>query len=106
MGRPRVCQKEVLQGHPALTELHLPAYLLELYQHPRFLLVIFSVGFNYFIMVDVLAGPKVSDFSRGYCKNVRTTKIREFPARRVRGPKKTARLHESVATSLDWVLKT
>lgn len=68
--RPLVSLKYVFKSHSDLTELHLPANLLELYQHPRFLLVVFSVGFNYFIMVDVLAGTNMSDFSCGYCENM------------------------------------
>lgn len=68
--RPLVCQKDVFQSHSGFTVLHLLANLLELYQHPCFLLVIFSVGFNHFIMVDVLAGTNMSDFSFGYCKNM------------------------------------
>lgn len=81
MRRPLVCLKDVFKSHSALTVFYLPAHLLELHQHPCFLLVIFSVGFNYFIMVDILAGTTMSDFSCFYCKNVRTTKIRGFLVR-------------------------
>ena len=68
VGRPLVGQKDVFKGHPALAVLHLPANLLELHQNPRFLLIGFSVEFNYLMMVDVLAGTNMSDFSCGYCK--------------------------------------
>lgn len=64
-----VHQQEVLEGHPALAVLYLPADLLQLHQQPGLLLVIFSVGFNHFIMIDVLAGTNMSDFSFGDCEN-------------------------------------
>lgn len=67
--RPLVCEEHVFKGHSALTVLHLPANLLELHQQPCFLLVIFSVGFNHFIMVEILAGS-MSDFSGGDCKKM------------------------------------
>lgn len=71
VSRPLVSQKEVFKSHPGLAVFHLSANFLELHKHPRFLLVIFSVGFNHFIMVGVLAGTHMSDFRGGHCKNTR-----------------------------------
>lgn len=67
--RALVCEQEVFKRHPALTMLHLPADLLQLHQQPCLLFVVLSVGFNYFIVVDILAGAHMSDFSFGDCKN-------------------------------------
>lgn len=84
VGGALVSQKEVLQAHPALAVLHLPPNLLQLHQQPRFLLVIFSVGFNYLIMVHVLAGTNMGDLGCGNWKQkVETTKIRTLGVRRL-----------------------
>lgn len=64
-----VCEQEIFKCHPALAMLHLPADLLQLHQQPCLLLVVLSVGFNYFIVVDILAGAHMGDFCLGDCKN-------------------------------------
>lgn len=69
MCRALVCEKQVFKCHPALAVLHLPADLLQLHQQPRLLLVVLSVGLDYFIVVDILAGAHMGDFCLGDCKN-------------------------------------
>lgn len=67
--RALLCQQEIFKRHPGLTMLHLPADLLQLHQQPCLLFVVFSVRFDHFIVVDILAGTQVSDFGFGDCKN-------------------------------------